>query len=286
VPTPDGPADSERKTIVSTAARSEPPQAYAVDRRTSRNQQPEDPVTARTDELERIAHSYHLNDGVPDKFIEDALQEHCCTWLAGLVSPDDFVVELGVGEGVTLSRLAPLPRRYMVVEGAPSLAARARVGFPTVEVVQALFEEHVPDEPCNKLMALHVLEHVDDPVALAAHLRSWLAPDGEIIVVVPNKRSLHRRLAVLMGLQPELDTLSPRDHLVGHQRVYDLSELEADLRAAGFEPFERRGMLFKPLPNSMMLDFSPPLIQALNDLGDELPADFGANIAVRARRVH
>jgi hypothetical protein len=45
-------------------------------------------------------------------------------------------------------------------------------------------------------------------------------------------------------------------------------------------------MLFKPLPNSMMLDFSPPLIQALNDLGDELPADFGANIAVRARRVH
>ena len=123
-------------------------------------------MTARTDELERIAHSYHLNDGVPDKFIEDALQEHCCTWLAGLVSPDDFVVELGVGEGVTLSRLAPLPRRYMVVEGAPSLAARARVEFPTVEVVQALFEEHVPDEPCNKLMALHVLEHVDDPVAL------------------------------------------------------------------------------------------------------------------------
>lgn len=242
-------------------------------------------MTARTDELERIAHSYHLNDGVPDKFIEDALQEHCCTWLATLVSADDFVVELGVGEGVTLSRLAPLPRRYVVVEGAPSLAARAREEFPTVEVVQALFEEHVPDEPCDKLMALHVLEHVDDPVALAAHLRSWLVPGGELVVVVPNKRSLHRRLAVLMGLQPELDTLSPRDHLVGHQRVYDLTQLEDDLRAAGFEPFERRGMLFKPLPNGMMLDFPPQLIQALNDLGDELPADFGANIAVRARRV-
>ncbi|MFW3173009.1 methyltransferase domain-containing protein [Geodermatophilus sp. CPCC 206100] len=241
-------------------------------------------MNARTHELERIAHSYHLNDDVPDKFIEDALQEHCCDWLAGLVSPDDVVVELGVGEGVTLSRLASLPRRYVVVEGAPSLAARVRAQHPTVEVAEALFEEFVPDEPCDKLMALHVLEHVDDPVALAAHLRTWLVPDGELVVVVPNRRSLHRRLAVLMGLQPELDTLSPRDHLVGHQRVYDLDSLEADLRAAGFEPFERKGMLFKPLPNAMMLDFSPQLVQALNDLGDELPADLGANIAVRARR--
>jgi SAM-dependent methyltransferase len=241
-------------------------------------------MTSRTDELERIAHSYHLTDDVPDKFIEDAAQEHCCNWLATLVSPDDVLVELGVGEGVTLARLAPLPRRYVVVEGAPSLAARVRLQHPTVEVQEALFEEYVPDEPCHKLMALHVLEHVDDPVPLLEHLRTWLAPDGEIVVVVPNRRSLHRRLAVLMGLQPRLDTLSPRDHLVGHQRVYDLADLERDLRAAGLEPFERKGLMFKPLPNGMMLDFSPELVQALNDLGDELPTDMGANIAVRARR--
>lgn len=242
-------------------------------------------MQARTHALERIAHEYHLNADVPDKFIEDAHQEHCCDWLATLVSDDDVVVELGVGEGVTISRLAPLPRRYVVVEGAPSLAARARANFPDIDVVEALFEDHVPDEPCDKLLAIHVMEHVDDPVALTAHLGTWLAPGGELIVVVPNRNSLHRRLAVLMGLQPELDTLSPRDHLVGHQRVYDLAGLEADLRAAGFEPFERKGLMFKPLPNSMMLDFSPELVRALNDLGDELPADLGANIAVRARSV-
>jgi SAM-dependent methyltransferase len=242
-------------------------------------------MNARTQELERIAHTYHLNDDVADKFIEDACQEHCCAWLASLIAPEDVVVELGFGEGVTLSRLAHLPRRYTVVEGAPSLAARVRSEFPGVDVAEALFEEFVPETPCDKLLALHVMEHVDDPVALAEHLRSWLAPGGEIVVVVPNRRSLHRRLAVLMGLQPELDTLSPRDHLVGHQRVYDLDGLEADLRSAGLEPFERKGFFLKVLPNGMMLDYSPDLIQGLNDLGDELPADLGANIAVRARRV-
>jgi SAM-dependent methyltransferase len=242
-------------------------------------------MNTRAQELERIAHTYHLNVDVPDKFIEDACQEHCCNWLASLISPDDVVIELGFGEGVTLVRLAPLARHYTVVEGAPSLAARVRAEFPGVEVAEALFEDHVPDTSCDKLLALHVLEHVDDPAGLARHLRSWVAPGGEIVVVVPNRRSLHRRLAVLMGLQPELDTLSARDHLVGHQRVYDVGQLEGELRQAGFEPFERRGFFLKVLPNAMMLDYSPELIQALNDLGDELPADFGANIAVRARRV-
>lgn len=241
-------------------------------------------VTTRTDELERIAHQYHLNDEVPDKFIEDAAQLHCCDWLASLIDPGDAVIELGYGEGVTLGRLAPLSREYVVVEGAPSLAALVRAEHPSVSVVEALFEEHVPDRPCDKLMALHVLEHVDEPVPLLRHLSTWLSTDGEIVVVVPNKRSLHRRLAVIMGLQPELDTLSPRDHLVGHQRVYDLEGLEADLRAGGFEVVERTGLQFKPLPNGMMLDFSPELVAAMNVLGDELPADTAANIAVRARR--
>jgi 2-polyprenyl-3-methyl-5-hydroxy-6-metoxy-1,4-benzoquinol methylase len=169
------------------------------------------------------------------------------------------------------------------VEGAPSLAKLAKGKHPKVHVVQALFEEYQPSEPFDKILALHVLEHVDDPVSLAKHLSSWLKPGGELVVIVPNKESLHRRLAVLMGLVPELDTLSPRDCLVGHQRVYDISRLEADLRAAGFEPFEHRGFFLKTLPNGMMMSYSPELLQALNVLGDQLPTAMQANLAVRAR---
>jgi len=237
----------------------------------------------RIEELERIAHTYHLNDDVPDKFIEDLCQEHCCNWLSSLISSSDRVIELGYGEGITLERLADKADHYTVVEGAPSLVEVIKQKHPTVEVVNSLFETYSPPQPFDKLLALHVFEHVDNPVNLGRHLRSWLKHDGEIVVIVPNSNSLHRRLAVIMGLRAKLDTLSPRDQLVGHQRVYDLDGLEADLHEAGFEPFERRGFFLKTLPNSMMLDHKPELIQALNLLGDKLPADMTANLAVRAR---
>ncbi|HYH43345.1 MAG TPA: class I SAM-dependent methyltransferase [Burkholderiales bacterium] len=240
-------------------------------------------MKTRTDELNRIADEYHLNEAVPDKFIEDICQEYCCDWLETLIAPADHVIELGYGEGITLERLAPRAASYTVVEGADRLVALMRARHPGVDAVQALFEDHVPDEPCDKLLALHVLEHVDDPVRLARHFRGWLKPGGELLVVVPNRQSLHRQLAVLMGLQPELDTLSPRDRLVGHQRVYDLPTLERDLRDAGFETVERRGFFLKTLPNAMMLGHSPELIQALNRIGDTLPPELMANLAIRAR---
>ena len=236
-----------------------------------------------SDELERIAHSYHLNDEVPDKFIEDLCQEHCCNWLSSLISPNDRVIELGYGEGITLDRIAHKAKHYTVVEGAPSLVRMVRQKHLTVEVVGSLFEDYFPPQRYDKLLALHVFEHVDNPVELGRHLRSWLNPGGEIVVIVPNSASLHRRLAVMMGLVPNLDTLSARDLLVGHRRVYHLDWLEADLRQAGFEPFERRGFFLKTLPNNMMLDYKPELIQALNLLGDQIPVEMAANLAVRAK---
>lgn len=240
-------------------------------------------MNTREAELERIARQYHLNDQVPDKFIEDICQQHCCDWLQTLIAPSDRVIELGYGEGITLSRLAPRAGHYTVVEGAQSLVDLMREKHPEVDAAHALFEAYRPQEPCNKLLALHVLEHVDEPVTLLRHLRHWLRSEGELVVVVPNRDSLHRQLAVLMGLQPALDTLSARDHVVGHQRVYDLASLEADLLDAGFEPFDRRGFFLKTLPNGMMLDHSPALVQALNQLGDRLPVTMTANLAVRAR---
>ncbi len=241
-------------------------------------------MKTQVEDLERIAESYHLNEQVSDKFIEDICQEYCCDWLQTHVHADEHVIELGYGEGITVERLWQRAATYTVIEGAPSLARRLRERHPQVRVEQSLFEDHLPEKGYDKVLALHVLEHVDDPVALAAHLRKWLTPDGEMLVVVPNRASLHRRLAVLMGLAPAWDTLSPRDLLVGHQRVYDLPMLRRDLEKAGFVVVEERGFFLKTLPNGMMLSHSPDLIRALNVIGEDLPVELLANIALRCRK--
>jgi len=48
----------------------------------------------------------------------------------------------------------------------------------------------------------HVLEHVDDPVAVLRLVKSWLKPGGRVLAAVPNARSIHRQAAVIMGLLP------------------------------------------------------------------------------------
>jgi 2-polyprenyl-3-methyl-5-hydroxy-6-metoxy-1,4-benzoquinol methylase len=70
------------------------------------------------------------------------------------------------------------------------------------------------------VLALHVLEHVDDPKTIVKKMYSWLKPGGKAIVVVPNSESLHRRLAVALNLQTHLNTLSKRDKIVGHLEFF------------------------------------------------------------------
>ena len=87
-----------------------------------------------------------------------------------------------------------------------------------------------------------------------------------------------------MGLQEHLDDLSERDHLVGHQRVYDLAGLKAELSGAGLEVVGDFGYFVKPLANSQMLGWSRDVLDGLNAISDDVPSDLLANIGVVARR--
>ena len=121
------------------------------------------------------------------------------------------------------------------------------------------------------------------PVDLLSHMKNWIKDDGKIIIIVPNKESLHRQLAVIMNLQPELDTLGARDKLVGHQRVYSLDTLSKDVLDAGYNIDDTAGFFLKPLPNSMMLDYSKDLVVALNEISPNIPKHLLANIGILAK---
>lgn len=235
--------------------------------------------------LDAYADSYYLNAAVADVPIEELGQRRSAGRTVTALHGARRVLEMGFGTGLMTAELLARQVPIEVLEGAPKLCAVARDAHPGLVVHEALFEEFVPSAPYDAVLALHIAEHVDDPVALFRLVHGWLAPGGAIVVMVPNARSLHRRLAVRMGLQPELDTLSARDRLVGHQRVYDLTTLWADLALAGFSVEEEFGYQLKTVPNGMMGDWPMELHAALVDVSPELAPDLLANIGVRAVRV-
>lgn len=234
--------------------------------------------------LDSYARRYYLSGDVEDHDIEDVQQELSIDILAGAVAGCGRVLELGYGMGRTTRELRRRGIDLEVLEGSPLLAAEARRAQPDLLVHEGLFETWSPAAPYDAILAPHVLEHVEDPRTLLRRLRDWLVPGGRLVAVVPNAESLHRRLAVRMGLQPALDTLSPRDRLVGHRRVYALDGLRADVEAAGLVCRDELGWFLKTLPNGLMLDFPRPLLEALFTISDELEPRMLANIGVVAER--
>lgn len=233
-------------------------------------------------ELDEYARSYYLSGQVDDLDIEERAQRHSIPLILRAVRGATSVLEMGYGTGLITGELRRAGVPVEVVEGSPLLAAQARRDHPGLVVHEAMFEAFRPSEPAGAVLALHVLEHVDEPRELVSHLRSWLAPDGRFVAVTPNARSLHRRVAVAMGLQDRYDTLSGRDHLVGHRRVYDLRGLRADLVAGGLETIDEFGYFVKPLANAQMADWSEALLEGFNDVAGDVPADLCANIGLVA----
>jgi SAM-dependent methyltransferase len=243
-------------------------------------------MTLTPEALDSYADTYYLNDEIADVDIEELGQRRSIDRTVQALGGARRVLEMGYGTGLVTGELLARGVPIEVLEGSPKLCAvaRERHGSSGLVVHEALFEQFAAPLPYDAVLAMHIAEHVDDPLALFELVRHWLAPGGAIVVVVPNAESLHRRLAVRMGLQSRLDDLSPRDRLVGHQRVYDLAGLRADLAAAGFTTEDEFGYQLKTVPNAMMADWPEDLLASLIDISEEIPPAMLANIGVRATR--
>jgi 2-polyprenyl-3-methyl-5-hydroxy-6-metoxy-1,4-benzoquinol methylase len=236
------------------------------------------------EDLDRFAATYYLNDEVEDVDIEELAQRHSVPRLVEAVAGCSRILEMGYGTGLITTELLTAGVPIEVLEGSAVLREHAQSRHPGLVVHLAMFEDFAPAEPYDAVLALHVLEHLDRPGDLLGHLRSWLRPGGTLVAVTPNARSIHRMLGVQMGLQERLDDLSPRDHMVGHQRVYDLAGLRAELTGAGFEITGEFGYFVKPLANSQMVGWTRQVLDGLNAISGQVPVDLLANIGVVAVR--
>ena len=118
----------------------------------------------------------------------------------------------------------------------------------------------------------HILEHVDNPIDIMIRAKEWLSDNGVMILGVPNALSIHRLVAVKMGLLKAPNELNERDYQLGHQRVYSMETFIKDIKEAGLTIIEKGGVFFKPLSNGQIeTNWNDNMIEGFYELGKDFP---------------
>ncbi len=191
------------------------------------------------------------------------------------------ILELGVGDQVWTPKLIEKFTQVTSIDGSKELlsAMQQKLSGGNWTPVLSFFEDYQPEQRFDTVLVTYVLEHVDDPFLILEYARRrWIKEGGKLAIVVPHALSLHRRLAVKMGIASYCGELGDTDRRMGHKRCLTCYEMEKMIVGAGFRIVEQKGMFTKVLPNSMLNQCGDGQLRGLFDLGLELPIEYSAAI--------
>jgi SAM-dependent methyltransferase len=155
------------------------------------------------------------------------------------ISPAEQVLDMGCGAGrhafelyrrgahvvafdMDRDELAEVSKMF----GAMALAGEVPEGASAKTVQGNALELPFPDGSFDKIIAAEVLEHIPDDMAAMTELMRVLKPGGRLAVTVPSW--LPERIC--WALSEDYHTAPG-----GHVRIYTRAELEAKLKATGFQ---------------------------------------------------
>jgi len=161
------------------------------------------------------------------------------------------LLELGSYNGTFTKRFLPYFEDITCVEASNEAIEIAKKEFATkVKFINSLFEETVLSRQYENIVLTHVLEHIDNPVAVLKRINDeWLSDTGRFFLVCPNANAPSRQIAVKMGLITHNAAVTPAENEHGHRITYSLDTLERDAKAAGLKVIHRSGIFFKALAN-------------------------------------
>jgi len=189
------------------------------------------------------------------------------------------LLELGSFKGDFTRRFLPHFTDITCVEASEEALRIARNEFEgKVKFVHSMFENVTLPSKYDNIVLTHVLEHVDDPVAVLKRINNeWLSDDGRFFLVCPNANAPSRQIAVKMGLISHNSAITPAEAEHGHRITYSLDTLERDASAAGLKVIHRSGIFFKALANFqwdklLQTDIiSPEYLEGCFQLGQQYP---------------
>jgi 2-polyprenyl-3-methyl-5-hydroxy-6-metoxy-1,4-benzoquinol methylase len=161
------------------------------------------------------------------------------------------MLELGSFKGEFTKRLLPHFNDITCVEASDEAVVEAKESLgDNVQIYNSLFENLVLPKKYENIVLTHVLEHIDNPIALLKKINdNWLSDTGRFFLVCPNANAPSRQIAVKMGLITHNTAITPAEKEHGHVITYTLDTLERDAKAAGLKVVHRSGIFFKSLAN-------------------------------------
>jgi len=169
---------------------------------------------------------------------QEALEEHFERWVdasehdfraaslnrlvASMLEPGR-TLDVGCGTGGLTAILLRQGHDVVAQDASPAIVELCRRylernGLQARAVRTGLIEDIDPDERYDSIVALDVIEHIEDDVAAVAAMRDVLAPGGRLVLSVPAMSSLY----------------GPKDVAIGHYRRYDRGPLVELLERQGF----------------------------------------------------
>ena len=193
--------------------------------------------------------------------------------VARWVRPGDRILELGAATGAMTTQLVDAGARVTCVERADAYLDRLRArGLDVESVVQADVETvDLSGGPWDHALATSLLHELAEPEAFLRRTGEALAPAGLLHVTLQNPRSLHRLIALEMGLIEDLEQVSGRGEAYGSTRLWSADDLVAMAEAAGLEVAHREGIFLKPFANAQMAGLSPELLAGLERAARHVP---------------
>jgi 2-polyprenyl-3-methyl-5-hydroxy-6-metoxy-1,4-benzoquinol methylase len=189
------------------------------------------------------------------------------------------LLELGSYKGDFTRRFLPYFADITCVEASDEAIEVARKEFgDKVKFINSLFETVTLPTKYDNIVLTHVLEHIDDPIAVMKRINNeWLSDDGRLFLVCPNANAPSRQIAVKMGLISHNSAVTPAEAEHGHKITYTLDTLERDAKTAGLKVVYRSGIFFKALANfqwDRLLNtdiISPEYLEGCYQLGQQYP---------------
>lgn len=144
-------------------------------------------VPVLTDEQEAIRDDFvrHWHEVLPDRF--SLIERFNHGYAARSSRPGARTLEIGAGLGEQLAFERGGPDDYCALELREEMSDGIRSRHPGVEVVTGDVQARLPfdDNSFDRVLAVHVLEHLPDLPAALGEVARILRPDGTFEVVIP-----------------------------------------------------------------------------------------------------